>query len=173
MNPLARFNAHLERVLGIVLAALVALLVAILLWQVLTRFIARIAVAFDRVPWVEPARASEELATATLAWLALLGAAYALRRGEHIGLDVLYRRLSPRMLGIADRVVTAAVLGFSATLVLGGVWLTDMTFALGQRLPALGWPTAWIHLAVPVAGVLLIAFAAERVFSDSSGTGLS
>jgi TRAP-type C4-dicarboxylate transport system permease small subunit len=173
MRLLARVNALIERWLGAALAALVALLVLVLLWQVLSRFVARLAIALGTTPWLEPARSSEELATFCLAWTAMLGSAYALRRGEHIGLDVLYLRVGASERALFDSVARIAVAGFALVMLIGGSLLTAMTFDLGQRLPALGWQAGWVYLAIPCAGALLLAFAAERVFSHAGSEGLS
>lgn len=164
MKWLARFNAMCERLLGGVLALLVALLALTVVWQVLTRLAARAAQRFELGGSLAPAAWTEELSGFGLAWVALLGAAFALRRGEHVGLDLLYRRLDAGVRRVLDRVVRGCVLLFATLLVLGGSWLVQLTLLLDQRTPVLGWPMGAVYLALPLGGLLMLAFAAERVF---------
>jgi TRAP-type C4-dicarboxylate transport system permease small subunit len=168
VNALARVNARVETALGPLVAGLCAALTAVVLWQVATRLLSRVATALDRVAWVEPSRWTEELASFLLAWTALLGAAFALRRGEHIGLDLLYARLDDGARRAADIATRGAVVLFGVTLVIGGLRLTWLTWVLDQRTPALGWPMGAVYAVVPVAGLLLVLFALQRVYVDDA-----
>ena len=145
-----------------VLVVLVAVMTLTVGWQVASRLLARMSLRMGWPALVEPSRWTEELAGFQLAWLALLGAAYALRRGEHLGLDVLHQRLSPAGRRRADLAVSALVALFSlGVLGYGGLRLVFMTTELHQRTPALGWPMAAVYSVVPVAGCILALFAAE------------
>ncbi len=163
---LARFNALLERALGRLLSVLMLTMVLTVLWQVATRLSSRIATAQGWTPPFAPSQWTEELASFQLAWIALLGAAYALRRGEHMGYDSLYVAF-----GAVGRrrnllFVRLCVIAFALVLVIGGVGLVAMTLELGQTTPALRWPMGWVYSVAPLSGLLMICFAAERVFLD-------
>lgn len=162
MSRLARFNRALEAVLSATLAGLVGLLVLVVLWQVGTRLTARANRAFGLNLPLDPAPWTEELASFTLVWIALLGAAYAARRGEHIGLDLIDRWLTPgarRATALCGRV---AMLTFSGVLIAGGGLLVELTLALDQRTAALGWPMGAVYLALPLSGMAMASFALER-----------
>jgi TRAP-type C4-dicarboxylate transport system permease small subunit len=161
-----RINRYLEAMLAPLCAALMGMLTLTVLWQVLSRLIARINTAMGTAPWIEPSKWTEELATFLLAWVALLGAAYALRRGEHIGLDLLYSRFDHRWQRLADAVVRTATLLFALAMVFGGGQLTAVMLALDQRTPALDWPMGAIYVAVPLSGALMFCFALERVYGE-------
>lgn len=164
MNALARFNAACERLLGTLLACLVALLALTVVWQVLTRLSARVVQQLDLPLAIAPSSWTEELSGFGLAWVALLGAAYALRRGEHVGLDLLHSRLGPSARRRMDGIVRACVIVFALLLVAGGGWLVHLTWLLDQRTPVLGWSMGAVYLALPLCGSLMLAFAVERVF---------
>jgi TRAP-type C4-dicarboxylate transport system permease small subunit len=150
--------------LGRLLVVLVAFMTLTVGWQVASRLLARLSMRMGWPLLVEPSRWTEELAGFQLAWLALLGAAYALRRGEHLGLDVLHQKLGPANRRRADLLVAALIGAFSVfVLGLGGLRLVLMTIELHQRTPALGWPMALIYSVVPVAGLLMGLFAAEAL----------
>lgn len=167
MSSLHRLNALLERTLAVLLSTLVVAMVLTVLWQVGTRLYARAATGIDWVPHVQPSQWTEELAGFLLAWVALLGAAYALRRGEHIGLDSLVNTFDTRWRARAERFAQACVLAFAALLVIGGGWLVWLTLQLGQTTPALRWPMGAVYAVAPLSGLLMLCFGAERVFVDA------
>ena len=168
LSALARINARLESALGPIVATLCGALALTVLWQVATRLTARVALALDVPTPIEPSRWTEELASFLLAWTALLGAAYALRRGEHIGLDLVYVRFGAAGRARIDRIARAAVVAFGALIAAGGAWLTWLTWVLEQRTPALGWPMGLVYAVLPLAGLLMAAFAAERAYVDTT-----
>ncbi len=167
MKPgLAAINARIESILGALLALLTVLMALTVLWQVATRLYARLATAQGWPLWLQPSQWTEELASFLLAWIALLGAAYALRRGEHMGYDTLFVAFGPRGRARCTRAVQASVIAFAAVLAIGGIGLVWMTLQLGQTTPALRWPMGAVYAVAPLSGLLMIVFALERVFVD-------
>jgi TRAP-type C4-dicarboxylate transport system permease small subunit len=161
-----RLNTALERALGGLLSVLMLTMVLTVLWQVATRLSSRIATAQGWTPPFAPSQWTEELASFQLAWIALLGAAYALRRGEHMGYDSLFVAFGAAGRRRNLRFIKLCVIAFASVLVIGGVGLVAMTLELGQTTPALRWPMGWVYSVAPLSGLLMICFAAERVFLD-------
>ena len=85
-----------KRVLDVLLETLVILVVMVLvidvLWGVFTRFV------LD-----SPSRWTEEIARLLLIWVALLGAAVAYGRREHLGFDYLVEQLDQGAQAVAVR----------------------------------------------------------------------
>jgi TRAP-type C4-dicarboxylate transport system permease small subunit len=159
-----RVCAAAEALLARALVLLMSLMVLTVGWQVLSRLLARLSLNMGWELLVEPSRWTEELAGFQLAWLALLGAAWALRRGEHIGLDVLYQRFGAEGRGRLDVAVAALVMAFSLLVPgYGGLRLVLMTHELEQQTAALGWPMAAVYTVVPVTGLLLALFALDSL----------
>jgi len=153
--------------LGHVLVVLLGIMTLTVGWQVFSRLVARLCLALDWPVLVQPSRWTEELAGFQLSWVALLGAAWVLRRGEHPGLDLVYQKLGPRLRRGADLLGSGLVALFAVVvLVYGGLRLVQMTHELGQKTAALGWPMAAVYSVVPVAGLLLTLFAAEALASS-------
>jgi TRAP-type C4-dicarboxylate transport system permease small subunit len=153
-----------EALLAKGLVLLMGLMVLTVGWQVASRLLARLSLSMGWELLVEPSRWTEELAGFQLAWVALLGAAWALRRGEHIGLDVLYQRFGDAARRRVDVTVSACVALFSALVLgYGGLSLVLMTHELEQQTPALGWPMAAVYSVVPLTGVLLTLFSSETL----------
>lgn len=159
-----RFCDGVEGALRHALVALVATMVVTVGWQVISRLVARLSVAFDLPQVVEPSRWTEELAGFQLGWLALLGAVYALRRGEHPGFDLVYSKWSAGQKRLADRLGFGLIAAFSLlVLTYGGARLAFMTLQLGQTTPALGWPMGVVYSVIPTSGLLMTLFAVERL----------
>jgi len=138
----------LDRSLEWLVMVVVAVLVMDVLWQVFTRFILK-----------NPSTWTEELAVFMLIWVSLLGAAVALNRGAHLGIDYFVGKLSPRKRLYTEVFVFLCISLFSLTvMVLGGIDLVVSTLKLQQLSPALGVKVGYVYLAVPVSGFFLVLY---------------
>jgi len=149
MSGLAR---RLQRALETLLVALFVMMVLNVTWQVASRFLFR-----------SPSAWTEEMARFLLIWLGLLGACLAWRRRQHLAIRVLERDARPGAPGRLGLVAT--VLFGAGVLGLGGGRLVWLTALLGQRSAALGWPLAVVYSVVPLAGAILVLFAATDLWS--------
>ena len=133
---------------------IMGLMVLDVIWGVFARFILKY-----------PSRWTEELATFLLIWVAMLGGALAHRQGMHLGVVWLCERLDPVVARWVARLVHLMIILFAAVvMVYGGVVLVEDRFRFGQVLPALGWSKAWMYLAVPIAGLFIIAYSLRELF---------
>jgi len=138
----------LDRMLEILVMVVVGTLVIDVLWQVFTRYVMG-----------NPSSWTEELAIFLLIWVALLGAAVALGRGAHLGIDYFVSKLT-----IADQVkveifVFLCVGLFSAlVMIAGGIELVQTTLQLQQKSPALGIDMGYVYLAVPISGAFMVLY---------------
>ena len=161
----------LERSLEVLIMAAVAVLVADVLWQVFTRFAVRIPGLFPKkigafVLWLlklihaaKPSTWTEELATFLLIWVALLGAAVALGRGAHLGIDYLVNKLPIKKKLCTEVFVFLCIALFSlCVMVIGGIDLVTSTLKLGQVSPALGIEIGYVYLAIPISGFFLALY---------------
>jgi TRAP-type C4-dicarboxylate transport system permease small subunit len=138
----------LDRSLELLVMVVVAVLVVDVLWQVFTRFILR-----------NPSTWTEELAVFMLIWVSLLGAAVALNRGAHLGIDYFVGKLSPKKRLYTEIFVFLCVSAFSlAVMVIGGIDLVSSTLKLEQISPALGVKVGYVYLAVPISGFFLVLY---------------
>jgi TRAP-type C4-dicarboxylate transport system permease small subunit len=148
-----RFLLTLKKVLDRALEGLVMVVVAVLvldvLWQVFTRFILN-----------HPSTWTEELAVFMLIWVSLLGAAVALNRGAHLGIDYFVGKLPARTRLYTEVLVFLGVSAFSfLVMVVGGIDLVTSMLELGQESPALRVKVGYVYLAVPVSGFFLTLYA--------------
>jgi TRAP-type C4-dicarboxylate transport system permease small subunit len=138
----------LDKFLEVLLMISVAVLAIDVLWQVFTRFVIG-----------NPSSWTEELATFLLIWVSLLGAAVALGRGAHLGIDYFVNKLPERDRIQTELFVFAVVSLFSLlVMVAGGISLVKQTLALEQVSVALNIPMGYVYLAIPISGAFLVLY---------------
>ncbi len=114
---------------------------------------------------------AQELSIIMFVWMAKFGAAYGVRKGVHVGVDVLVNRLPPewrRFTILLALVCGMLFTGIIGTLGLTFVWENGMHHALytllgrdasdvpeGPTTPDLEWPTWLVYSAVPWASYLM------------------
>ena len=169
MPLLSRLCNQVEYLLKVVLCVLLTAMTITVVWQVLSRLLARISVSYGLPLLIEPSRWTEELASFQLGWLALLGAAYALRKHEHLGFDFIYLKMSAQTQKAVELFVRTVVVAFCLiVLVYGGTRLVIVTFQLHQTTAGLQWSMAVIYSVIPVSGLLMTLFALEGVFAPAT-----
>ncbi len=149
MRVLQMVKKVLDRSLEVLVMVVVAVLVVDVLWQVFTRLVLR-----------NPSTVTEELATFMLIWVALLGAAVALGRGAHLGIDYFVGKLPVRTRIFTEGIVFLCVAAFSfLVMIVGGIDLVASMLQLGQESPALRVKVGYVYLAVPLSGFFLTLYA--------------
>jgi TRAP-type C4-dicarboxylate transport system permease small subunit len=140
-------------------AAGVLVSLALIAWAVVMRYV------FNRAPvWVD------DVVGFMLVGIVMLAAAQVLRRGEHIGVDLLTARLSPRARRWADAWAALGALAVALILVVNG-WRTAM-FARQLGIVAEGRveiPVFWLQLLLPLGGLLLALAALEALARLAAG----
>ena len=151
MSTLRNISRTLDRVLEALVVLVMAALVFDVLWQVFTRFILK-----------DPSTWTDELATFLLIWVSLLGAAVALKRGAHLGMDYFVERMpAGRRLYVTVFVHLCTGLFSLCVMVGGGVTLVARKLQLQETSPALGLDLGYVYLAVPISGFFLTVYSVE------------
>lgn len=150
MKRITLFLDRLSALLEYLLAAGFMALFAVTILNIVLRNVAGVAwlwiPAFSRLVFI---------------WVVFLGVAAATRRGEHLVVDLLERRLT----GARRRGLLVAIhmvlLPFYGMLFYYGLTVAQVR----MRIPFDTWriPTGWAYMAVPVAAALLLAFTFERL----------
>lgn len=112
---------------------------------------------------------SEEVALLAFSWTALLGLAYGVREGIHVRMDMLLDALPPAPRRWAERLVLAAVAGVGLYLAVAGWHYTES--AAGTTSAAIGYPMPLLYASCVACGVLVAAFAAERLLLGAMAGG--
>jgi TRAP-type C4-dicarboxylate transport system permease small subunit len=144
---IAKIKNILDRTLEILVMVVVAVLVVDVLWQVFTRYVLK-----NQSSW------TEELAIFLLIWVALLGAAVALNRGAHLGIDYFVGKLDKKIRIDTEIFVFFCIVCFAFfVMILGGI---DMVRTLVQPSPFLGIRMGYVYLAVPISGCFMLLYSA-------------
>ncbi|MDD4143653.1 MAG: TRAP transporter small permease [Prolixibacteraceae bacterium] len=138
----------IDKALEWVLVFLLSFLVIDVLWQVASRYIMK-----------SPSSYTDELAGYLLIWVGLLGAAYVAGKREHLAIDLLIQKSSPKRKFRLEMIISAVIIIFAVTvLIIGGSWLVYTRFYLAVKSSALGMPLGIVYLVLPISGILIAYF---------------
>lgn len=145
---------HLDKVLGMLIeipaAVAVVAEVAILLTSVFSRFVLH-----------QPLVWADELASTVFLWLAMFGAAVALRRGEHMRMTALIGKLSPVWRARIEVIAVGTPCLFICLLLLPAVDYAQNEWVV--ETPALGLPGTVREAALAVGCVLMLCVSGLRL----------
>ena len=135
----------IDKTLEWALVLLMSVLVIDVLWQVTSRYVMN-----------APSSFTDELAGFLLMWVGLLGAAYVAGRREHLAIDLLIQRSSPKQKFKLEIIIMVIIIIFAVTvLIIGGSWLTYTRFYLSVTSAALGLPLGYGSLVLPIGGLVI------------------
>ncbi len=146
MNDRSRAHFHWVDIPAIVLFVALA---AVVLLQFLSRYVLN-----DSVAW------TEEIARYLLIGAAYAGSITALRKGEHIFLEVLYRRVSQASIKPLAVLVDIISVVFHAALTLLAV---NLTIVADRRMISVDWPKSIIYGFVAMTLLAATIIAARRL----------
>jgi C4-dicarboxylate transporter, DctQ subunit len=177
----------IDRLEEIIIATLMAISTVVIFISVVHRY----GSGFD-IPGVQDWLLSLDLGWAQefciilFVWMAKFGAAYGVRTGIHVGVDIVINKLTdkPRtvmiQVGLACGVLFSLVIGiFGASFIWenGMAYSTLSTFGMdvgdhfeGPTTPDLEWPTWMVYAAVPL-GSFLMCFRFVQVMVKFARTG--
>lgn len=153
MQLLVKVRNGLVKLLEVVLVALFAILTLDVLWGV-----------FSRYALGEQSRWTEELATYTLVWISLLGAALVYEVKGHLGVDYVVLKWDEGAQRLGKIFVELCVIAFAALILGSGGWqLVVENLNTNQVSPALGWRIGYLYSAVPISGAFFLIFSLEHL----------
>src|SRR6201987_3671773 len=146
--------ASIDHVLGLMVEIPAALLV-------MAEIVILFAGVVARYGLRQPLIWSDELASILFLWLAMLGAAVAFRRSEHMRMTAVLSSAGPSMRAYLDVVATCAALAFLLMIV-----APSYQYAYEESYittPALQISNSWRAAALPIGTVLMALFACLRL----------
>lgn len=139
---------YLDWFLATFVTVLMGVLVVNVLWQVASRYLIG-----------HPSAFTDELAGFLLIWVGLLGATYITGKKEHLAIDLLHHKLSPKGKIRINMVINVLIALFAlAVLVVGGTNLVYITLRLSQVSSALQIPIGYVYLVLPLSGLFIIYY---------------
>lgn len=130
----------------------------------MTMFVSVCLQVFFRYVLESPLSWSEELARYAFVWISFLGAAMALGKRMHFGIDYLVNKFPPRLRAGVELVTNCAILVFVLVLVVKGF----QTSTTAKYIHSAG-----LHLrmdivfnAIPVSGLIMAYYLVRQIIED-------
>jgi TRAP-type transport system small permease protein len=139
------FGRIFSRILEIVIALLLAGMIAVGFAAVVARFLLS---EYVSLYW------AEEVIRYSFIWSVFLVSPLVIRRGANLELDIFVQWVSPRTRRGIAMVNSAVILLFLGVLIYQGAVMVRVN--VSQLSSALEISMAWIYLAVPVGGLLML-----------------
>lgn len=135
MSIIRKINSHFEEYLA---SALLVLMTLLIFYQILSRFIFNVSLAW-----------SEETARYAFIWLIYISAALAVKKKEHIRVEIGLYFFKGIAKEIAYLVGDLIFLAFSILLLKDGAFLVKTIAGHGQLSPAVGYSMQYIYTIIP------------------------
>ncbi|MFJ7509017.1 TRAP transporter small permease [Peribacillus simplex] len=151
MNKISR---TLENSLNIIMAAALAIMVVLVFGNVVLRYFFN-----SGITW------SEEMSRYLFIWLTFLGAIGAFKNKEHLGVDMVIKRLPNKMKKVV-LVISDLMMLFVLLLILDGSWKMTL-INIDSTAPATGMPLAFVYgtgILVSVSMGSMIIYNLYRIF---------
>ena len=108
---------------------------------------------------------SEEVVLSCMAYMAVLSAALAIRRGAHIRMTALDSYLPKKLVKSLDILADVAVLVLAVIMLTVGWTYASGIGSKGTYVSMPGVSRFWMYLPVPLAGVAMIIFEIEALYN--------
>jgi TRAP-type C4-dicarboxylate transport system permease small subunit len=146
----------IDKILEYTLITVMSVLVVDVLWQVFSRYVLN-----------APSSFTDELASFLLIWVGVLGAAYVAGRQEHLAIDLLLQKSSPKRQRKLKIAINLSILFFALlVMIVGGSWLVITRFMLGVQSSAMHLPLGYVYMVLPLSGLLIAYYSILFLIKD-------
>ncbi|MEM7737423.1 MAG: TRAP transporter large permease subunit [Deinococcota bacterium] len=144
-----RFTQGVQAITALLLLGIVL----VITYQVLARYL----------PGVRIPRWTEEISLIMMVWLSMLGSGLAVRKGEHLAMDVVVRLFPKPLQKVLATFVALLVVAFGVYLVWFGGELVSRT--MGQTFSATKLPIGLMYLGLPLGGFLIALYSSINMMN--------
>ncbi|WP_180955185.1 TRAP transporter small permease [Peribacillus deserti] len=148
---MAKITRFLEQLLNIIMAAALAIMVVLVFGNVVLRYFFN-----SGITW------SEEMSRYLFVWLTFLGSIGAYQNKEHLGVDMMVKRL-PRHVKRFVLVVSDLLIIFVLVLLLDGSWKMTL-MNIDSVTPAVGMPLALVYGTGLVVAVSMAIITINNIY---------
>ena len=108
---------------------------------------------------------SEEIVLTLMAYMAVLSAALAIRRGAHIRMTAFDKYFSKKVLRYSDLLADVLVFAFGVIMLIVGWKYARQIGAKGVYISLPSLSKFWMYFPVPLAGLAMIIFEIEAIYN--------
>ena len=145
MKERKRFSYLLDHAEEIILVPAFAIMLFINVSNVLARYVIHISWAF-----------TEELCLISFVYVTFFGASLAVRRGQHLGFDVIFQKASKPVQLVLETFITISVIMMMCIAFYFGIKVCQNQATFNSKTPALHIPMWICSGCVPVSAVCII-----------------
>ena len=109
---------------------------------------------------------SEELGRYTMIYAGCLGIGLALKRGLHVGIALMIKKLSPRVALVCDIAGRILITIFLVEMTIQGISVCE--FVSMRTSPTMGFNMVWVFIMTPVTSILQLIFLGLMTIEDIS-----
>lgn len=128
--------------------------------------ITAMAVTGRYVSFVPDPAWSEEIVLTSMSYMAVLSAALAIRRKSHIRMTAFDHLLPKRVILTLDMFADIAVMFLGFVMIFVGWRYAELLGSRGTYVSIPNLSRFWMYFPVPVAGVAMVIFEVEALYSD-------
>lgn len=110
---------------------------------------------------------SEELGRYTMIYAGCLGIGLALKRGLHVGISIMVKRLPKNIALICDIITRVLITVFLVVMIIQGIKVCKIVSM--QTSPTMGFNMVWVFIVTPITAALQIIFLALMTIDDLAG----
>jgi TRAP-type C4-dicarboxylate transport system permease small subunit len=156
LRKYVQLTDYINKGVGWLLFVMLAVMSVLISWQVFARFVVGESLTF-----------SEEASRFLMIWLTLLGAAYAIKEGSLIAIDLLQSKLTGA-LGKSVRTMMSIIscVFYIILIIYGFIMAQSVSF---QTAPTTGLSMFWPMLALPSGGILMLINTIAVLIEDFIG----
>jgi TRAP-type C4-dicarboxylate transport system permease small subunit len=137
----------LDKILEVLSTLTLAIMTVLVCYQVITRYV-----------FNSPSAISEALSQYLFVWMIMFGSAYVYGSKEHLTIDILKDRFSPKMTMVVDVITNICLFVFILVVCVVGGWLyTQKQYV--QVDPSLMISKGILYVSVPFTGVITLFYA--------------
>lgn len=121
------------------------------------------------VPFIPDPAWSEEIVLTCMAYMAVLSASLAIRKGSHIRMMAFDRYLPKKVILALDLLADLAIVALAIVMIVVG-W--NYAVLLGGRASYVSIPALskfWMYFPIPIAGVAMLIFEIESIYNHIRG----
>lgn len=108
---------------------------------------------------------SEQMVLTLMVYMAVLSATLAIRKGAHIRMTALDKKLPANLVKALDVLADLAVLALGVILLVEGAKVCNSPLARFGKYESLpGLSRVWMYLPIPVAGAAMVLFELEQLY---------
>ena len=154
MAVLNKIKHVIDKIFEVICTIILGIMTVLVVYQVVTRYV-----------FNAPSAISEILSQYLFVWMIMFGSAYVYGNHEHVAIDIIKDKFSPKVSMVVEIITNVALFAFIALVCVYGGYLYTVKSA-PQVDPQLGITKAILYSSLPITGVVTLFYAVCNCFES-------